>query len=87
MSHIKKTDYEPPRAMRLGELRPGAGAASVTCFLGGGEACTVPGSGNESCDPGLSAFGVCIESGSSASDCFVAGNSAAGYCAAPGSGF
>jgi hypothetical protein len=50
----EKKDYEPPRAMRLGEMRSGAGACGT-------------GSGDEGCLSNGNSAGVCVENGNGGS--------------------
>jgi hypothetical protein len=48
----QRLPYEPARALRVGDARPGVGA------------CTSPGSGDAQCEPGVSAVTACDDVGS-----------------------
>jgi len=77
------SSYEPPRAMRVGDARAGAGQGNEYY-------CDTPGSGNaEGCTtPGNSAPGQgCGSPGNTAVDdaCWGPGNSASYACLNPGS--
>jgi len=84
MTADKLASYEPPRALRVGDVRFGAGQ--------GQDFCQAPGSGNyDGCSlPGSSAVGLgCGGPGNTASDqgCWEPGNSPSGGCVSPGSSF
>ena len=65
---LESLPYEPPRALRVGDARHGIGA------------CTGPGSGDQQCEPGVSAVTACDDVGSG-----FFGNAAVRFCH-PGSG-